>query len=237
MRAHARQIECDTGMVACVRLAGALTIETASIAREALLKGLAAQPAVLVADVSALTVPDDIVLTLLPSIARHAAAWPGIPFVLARPSLPLAAALERTAVMRFVPVVGSVDEACRSVDRTPPHRFAERSSGGPSAVTAARALVRGVCARWRVPSLADTAELMVSELASNAVRHAGGSIETIVALRQRYLHLSVRDGSSAPPRIGRGDGRGLLLVEALTMAWGYTATADGKVVWATLRPP
>jgi hypothetical protein len=158
VRAHSARIECDTGLAACVRLDGDITIETAPIARVALLKGLAAQPAVLVADLSALTAPDDIVLTLFPAIARHAAAWPGIPFVLAQPGPPLAAALERTAVVRFVPVVASVGVACRSVDSTPPRRFTDRLPGRPSAVTAARALVRAACAQWTTRAVADTTD-------------------------------------------------------------------------------
>ncbi|GAA1029595.1 hypothetical protein GCM10009557_18650 [Virgisporangium ochraceum] len=229
------EVDGPAGRAAVVRLAGALTFDTAPDARVSLLKAVAAQPVVVVVDVTDLMVPDDVSLTLFPAIARHAAAWPGIPLVLAAPSRDLVAALERTAVMRYVPVISTVVAACRAVDSTPPRRITEALSTGPQAVATARSIVRDACERWLHREIADTAELVMSELASNAVRHARGGVEVSVALRQRYLHLSVRDRSFEPARIGHNGGRGLLLVDALTNGWGCTDVADGKVVWATLR--
>ncbi len=235
MIADLTEVHGPAGTAAVVRLAGTLTFETAPTARMQLLKAVAAQPAVVVADLTELLVPDDVTLTLFPAVARHAAAWPGIPLVLAAPSRLLAAALDRTAVMRFVPVEATVEAACAAVDRTPPRRFADQMPTGPWAVANARAMVRESCERWGHREISDTAELIMSELASNAVRHAGGTIEVVVAARQRYLHVAVRDRNAEPPRIGRGDGRGLLLVDAMTTGWGCTELPDGKVVWATLR--
>ena len=231
------EIDGPGGRAAVVRLTGALTFDTAPAARLGLLKAVAAQPAVVVADVTDLTVPDDIALTLFPAVARHAAAWPGIPLVLAAPGRDLLAALERTAVMRYVPVISTIVAACAAVDSAPPRRVTEVLLPGPQAVAAARSIVRDACERWTHQEIADTAELVMSELSSNAVRHAGGWMEMSVALRQRYLHLSVRDRSFEPARIGHGGGRGLLLVDALARGWGCTEVADGKVVWATLRLP
>jgi anti-anti-sigma regulatory factor len=235
MIAEVTEVAGPTGTAVVVRLAGPLTLDTAPRAREHLLKALAAQPAVVVADVADLEVPDDVTLTLFPAVARHAAAWPGIPLVLAAPGRRLRAALERTAVMRYVPVEATVAAACRAVDRTPPRRVTEVMPGGPETVSVARAMTRAACTRWDQPATSDTAELVVSELASNAVRDAGGVIEVSVSLHERYLHLAVRDRSVEPARIGRHDGRGLMLVDAMTAGWGSTRLPDGKVVWATLR--
>lgn len=229
------EVQGPTGTAAVVKLVGTLTFDTAPTARVQLLKAVAAQPSVVVADVAELLVPDDVTLTLFPAVARHAAAWPGIPVVLAAPSSQLVAALHRTAVMRYLPVEATVAAACAAVDRTPPRRVVDQMPAGPRAVTIARAMVRDCCERWRHAEVSDTAELIMSELASNAVRHTAGSIEVTVAARRRYLHLAVRDRSFEPPRVGRGDGRGLLLVDAMTVGWGYTELPDGKVVWATLR--
>jgi anti-sigma regulatory factor (Ser/Thr protein kinase) len=93
--------------------------------------------------------------------------------------------------------------------------------------------------------VANRAELVVTELISNAILHAKTEIELVVALREPFLHISVADGSSAPPRLMSADsaevvgGRGLILVEALATKWGYLPTRDGKVVWSMLRldPP
>jgi hypothetical protein len=231
------EIDGPAGRAAVVRLAGTLTFETAPIARMGLLKAVAAQPDVVVADVTDLTVPDDVTLTLFPAVARHAAAWPGIPLVLAAPSRDLVAALERTAVMRYVPVISTVVAACSAVDGVPPRRVTGTLPPGPQAVALARAMVRDACERWSHPEIADAAELVMSELCSNAVRHAGGQTDVAVAIRRRYLHLSVRDRSFEPARIGHDGGRGLLLVDALTAGWGCTEVPDGKVMWATLRLP
>jgi anti-sigma regulatory factor (Ser/Thr protein kinase) len=74
-------------------------------------------------------------------------------------------------------------------------------------------------------------------------------MEVGVARDRRLLHVSVRDHGTGLPRLGGGpgaddkpagdelreDGRGLLVVSALTHAWGCNPLPDGKVVWATLR--
>jgi anti-anti-sigma regulatory factor len=231
------EVDGPAGRAVVVRLVGELTIDSAPLARSQLLKALAEQPAVIVADVSQLAVTDDVVLTLFLAIARHAAAWPGIPVVLAAPGRELAAALDRTAVMRYIPVVSTVDGACSEVDKVVPRRLVEHMRAGPAAVTAARVLVRDACTSWNLLLIADAAELVMSELASNAVRHVGGPLDVTVSARRRYLHLTVRDRSFDPPRPGHADGRGLLLVDAITVAWGCTEVEDGKVVWATLERP
>src|SRR5690349_6318344 len=120
MIAEFSEVPGAAGTAAVVRLAGALTFETAPDARDHLLKALVAQPAVVVADVTELEVSDDVALTLFPAVARHVAAWPGIPVVLTGPSERLRAALERIAVMRYVPVKATLDAACAAVDRTRP---------------------------------------------------------------------------------------------------------------------
>ncbi|MFC6612594.1 ATP-binding protein [Amorphoplanes digitatis] len=81
----------------------------------------------------------------------------------------------------------------------------------------------------------------MTELVSNAVKHAGGASELLISLRKRFLHLSVRDGGDGlpvrtPPNPGTVEGgRGLLLIEAMASGWGVVPLAEGKVVWATMR--
>jgi hypothetical protein len=233
--AEVTEVAGPAGTAAVVRLAGPLTFDTAPRARTSLLKAVACQPMVVVADVAELEVPDDLALTLFPAVARHAAAWPGIPLVLAAPGQRLRAALNRMAVTRDVPVAATVTAACAAVDRTPPRRVAQSVAGGPETVSTARATVRAACVRWGRLAVSETAELIMCELASNAVRHAGGVIEISVSLRRRHLHLAVRDRSFDEARIGYNDGRGLLLVDAMAIGWGSTPLPDGKVVWATLQ--
>lgn len=112
----------------------------------------------------------------------------------------------------------------------------------------ARAAVRRWLDGWGVGGdAADVAELLLSELVTNAVRHARrppGRLVTVgVELSPgRLLRVEVADASEAPPRAretpGPEDegGRGLLLVESLAAAWGtYPRRHVGKAVWFTLR--
>jgi anti-sigma regulatory factor (Ser/Thr protein kinase) len=114
----------------------------------------------------------------------------------------------------------------------------------------ARRHVRDVLRVWRIPtSCGDDAELCVSELVGNAVRHVTGArlhaAPTLVSLTLAYLpaeaclRIEVADSSPVPPqRQGRPadedaeGGRGLFLVEAVSKDWGYVPTATGgKAVW------
>jgi anti-anti-sigma regulatory factor len=222
--------------VTVIRLCGELSVATAPLVRGAVLKAIAGQPAMIVIEASELTVENDIALTLFPTVARHAAAWPGISVVLAGSPQPLKAALERMAISRSTPLFPTVEAACQA-DRPMPRRVVERLLATPSGVREARAVTVEACRRLGGPGMADLAELIMSELMSNAVRHVGGSVELSLCLGRRHLHLSVHDSTTELPRLGGAGGRGLMVVEALTAAWGTTLVPDGKVVWATLRRP
>jgi two-component sensor histidine kinase len=104
----------------------------------------------------------------------------------------------------------------------------------------ARNIVTEACARWDVDHLVGPATLIISELVTNVIDHAHTMTTVHVALHGSCLYLSIQDGSTTPPALRRGDspsargGRGLQLVAAVSIAWGYTAEDGGKTVWATL---
>jgi anti-sigma regulatory factor (Ser/Thr protein kinase) len=108
------------------------------------------------------------------------------------------------------------------------------------ATTTARQLVETACRDWQVEHVRDVAQLVITELVSNVLRHAGTDMDVVVSLRTGFLRLAVRDGSTALPRLGTpGDtvseaGRGLLVIEALCAEWGTAPNSGGKVVWALL---
>jgi anti-sigma regulatory factor (Ser/Thr protein kinase) len=113
------------------------------------------------------------------------------------------------------------------------------------AVAEARKLLREALRGWGVAGLADTAELLTSELVTNALQHTDhGAVLTAtlspgVAPRSHRLHVEVRDFVARHPRLrAPGDqvtsGRGLLLVHALADAWGVHPEGTGKVVWFEL---
>lgn len=85
-----------------------------------------------------------------------------------------------------------------------------------------------------------TAELLISEVATNALKHAQTSQIIVRLITDHVLEAAVRDtASGALPRVAQPDleessGRGLLLVDALATEWGATVTSHGKWVWFRL---
>ncbi len=116
----------------------------------------------------------------------------------------------------------------------------------PTAPGRARAWTRRVLREWQLPVLSDTAELIVSELTTNAMLASRRLGRPVIRLALSHHHgelaISVYDYcTSAPEPRNAGeedeDGRGLLLVEALSSRSGWYTSDDGtpgKVVWAVL---
>ncbi len=104
------------------------------------------------------------------------------------------------------------------------------------------AFVRLQCAhtacRNGLAHLSDDLELVVSELATNAVQHAHTSFEVSLQAFQETLLLEVEDGCRNGPaevvaRVLDTSGRGIAIVNLLSRDWGVDAHADGgKSVWA-----
>ncbi len=106
----------------------------------------------------------------------------------------------------------------------------------PAAVAEVRARAVRQVAAWGLEDLAITTELIVSELVTNAMRHAAPPIR-LRLLRDSRLTCEVADGSSTAPRLRHArstdeGGRGLFLVAQLTHRWGARYTAGGKIIWA-----
>ena len=108
-------------------------------------------------------------------------------------------------------------------------------------VRLSRYATRAVLTAWQLPHLDETASLLVSELVTNAVRHARGIDVVTVNLHagRTWLRIEVQDTDRhwPQPRIpGRYDesGFGFILVDALASDWGVRETEAGKAVWAEL---
>ncbi|MFE4912892.1 SpoIIE family protein phosphatase [Streptomyces sp. NPDC056652] len=106
----------------------------------------------------------------------------------------------------------------------------------PREVARARRLVRGQLLRWELPAAVETAQLMVSELVTNAVKHARSRRVGLRLVRTDALLCEVLDDEPAPAALldaGRDDefGRGLRVVSTLAREWGTSSSARGKTVW------
>lgn len=111
----------------------------------------------------------------------------------------------------------------------------------PQSPAAARRFVVTLLTLWGPADLVELTELVVSELVSNAVRHAGsdGDLELELTAGEGRVFVSVADGSPTHPQVlpldlQRIGGRGMRLVDQVASAWGVEDFIFGKRVWVEL---
>lgn len=115
-------------------------------------------------------------------------------------------------------------------------------------VGAARRVMEGCLKSWDLTSMTDTANLVLSELVTNALIHADSDVDIRVVRYKDHIRLEVLDYDVHPPipstlsmrsdeeNARAENGRGLALVDALGMDWGTSRTVGGKTVWADIAP-
>ena len=123
----------------------------------------------------------------------------------------------------------------------------QRLSADPARLTGVRRRVRDQLRAWGRPDLADAAALCVTELLTNAIRHAsplsGRWLQVTWDLEDESVEIAVSDGGSTTlPRASRPalsalGGRGLAIVETLSQRWGVRSAGRGNTVWAILAAP
>ena len=106
----------------------------------------------------------------------------------------------------------------------------------PSSVATARKMVRHVLTEARREDLVETAQLLVSEVVTNALVHAGTPIDFHASVGDAGLRVEVTDGSMQAPAPRTysalaGTGRGLRLLQQFVDRWGTLARPNGKTVW------
>jgi anti-sigma regulatory factor (Ser/Thr protein kinase) len=106
----------------------------------------------------------------------------------------------------------------------------------------ARDFLTSACARWNAARFEDVGSLAVSELVTNAVRHAATDIRLELTLAGSLLDVAVHDAGPGRPTVlaptGRTiGGRGLAIVAKLAETWGVDEDPDriGKTVWCRIR--
>ncbi|WP_459647812.1 SpoIIE family protein phosphatase [Kitasatospora sp. Ki12] len=108
----------------------------------------------------------------------------------------------------------------------------------PSAVATARKAVSQRLSEWGAGEQIYPAELIVSELVTNAIRYAAPPI-TLRLIRDQVLICEVSDASSTAPHLRRArdweeGGRGLMLVAQMAHRWGTRHSLTGKTIWAEM---
>jgi anti-sigma regulatory factor (Ser/Thr protein kinase)/anti-anti-sigma regulatory factor len=233
------------GRAVVVSLSGELTLVSIPDVRNTLLKCFAQAPEAVIVDLTELRVPTRSLLIVFPTAARHETA--SAVALLVCGASPAVRAMTRGGLLRDIAVFDTCEQAVAAVATarvTAVRRVDLHLQPTAEAPARAREMVEEACRSWQIEHLLGPATVVVSELVSNAVQHAGTDIAVTASLRGNYLHVSVRDGSPRIPVPVDLDDEGpdlpdrhygLYLVDVYTSAWGSTPTLDGKTVWATLR--
>ena len=109
----------------------------------------------------------------------------------------------------------------------------------PTSCAETRHAMRDFCERSHVSELADDAELLASEIVTNAIVHSATLITVLAVVRGRELVVTVSDDVHVRPVVRSMDnstesGRGMHVVAELAGAWGVTPRDFGKTVWFRL---
>ncbi|MER6207228.1 SpoIIE family protein phosphatase [Streptomyces sp. NPDC001642] len=142
-----------------------------------------------------------------------------------------------------LPPGGAADDVALLVARTqglPAEQVATWDiPADPSLVAPIRKQVVEQLDAWNLSEAGFTAELVVSELVTNAIRYGAHPIRLRLIHDAATLICEVSDTNHTAPHLRRAKtwdegGRGLLLVAQLTQRWGSRHTTDGKTIWAEL---
>ncbi len=133
------------------------------------------------------------------------------------------------------------DEGLAHVDdRSSAPRYRIRLAHSATSPARARAEAAGVAARLHCCEVTDELSLVVSELVTNAVRHAAPPLDLEIEVSDDEVLVAVDDGSPGRPvvrpmSVDAEGGRGLQMVETLCTETGVRPHPPGKTVWAALR--
>ncbi|WIY07516.1 ATP-binding protein [Amycolatopsis mongoliensis] len=213
---------------------GVLDRTTRPLLRDGLLALAAESADGLLADIENLEIRDPALIGVFALVALRVAEWPAVPFALVTGRDDQRAMLAGQSVPVY-PDAGTAEAALKRPDRRRAGRMAARTSAR------ARGFVRGVCDRWRVPELAEDAELIATEFVENVLRHTDSVPRLGLVLRRGTLTVEVADESARPAVVREGldpteTGLGLRMVAKVAKTWGSSRRrSGGKTVWAVLR--
>lgn len=171
---------------------------------------------------------------------RHPRAWPGVPLAVAGLGQGGGEALSLKPLGCHLMVTASLRQALSMVlQASLPSVRTLRLTPHPTAPRASRDFVSRALLDWRLSRRIPAGCLVVSELVTNAIIHAGTDIDLTVAEHRRAIRIAVRDHGADLPverhQASAEHGRGLAIVTGLATRWGVLPHAEGgKVVWAVI---
>lgn len=231
-------VDYDFDTAICrVRVEGRLDQRGATDLRHRVHKALAEHPLAVIINLDGVTGVDELSGGVFPVMTRLHDSPPIL--VCSSPQSECGRLLRGTSYP-LVPNFETDAAAVAALAAEAPARFHLHLRGDDSAPAQARRLARRAFEEWDAEALCPAAEVIISELVSNSVRHAKSDIEVTIAKGRYNVHLHVRDRSALLPILPSStqnasrDNRGMRLVDHFATAWGTTLTPYGKTVWVTL---
>ncbi|GAB7051690.1 ATP-binding protein [Catenuloplanes indicus] len=237
VRAH---VESGALVVALGERAGLLSAE---LLRRALVRCTAHHPPFVIVDCARAGRSKRLASLLNAAVVFCNARRPGITMVVSAPNVAV-----RRVLRGRVTMFPTLKAALTALPARRAHAAREHVRMEPevSGASVARALVRSFCRRRALgEEVVEAGELIVSELVSNAVQHAGTTVDVTVSHYRGQLRIAVADRSADLPRFGGSApepglpvrGRGLDLVARSASRCGVLLAPDGKAVWASVAVP
>lgn len=226
-----QEIEHGVHVLAVIGPVGSAYADSLVVAVQA---SLARQPRGVVVD---LTDASDLVpeaVAALRALAATASGWP-------RASLRFCASSPDVAELAGMTVHKDRTEALQHIDdRSAAPREQIDLRDGLTSPAQARAALAAYTERLGLQEIHDDLALVVSEMVTNAVRHAGPPVALEIQTDPDAVLIAVKDGSPNRPRprdAGQAaeGGRGLMLVDLLSVEHGVRPDPPGKTVWAAVK--
>jgi anti-sigma regulatory factor (Ser/Thr protein kinase) len=221
--------------VQIISVAGPLEAEDVPVLRQAIAAAAALEPRGVLLDLSAVERIAPAAMTALGELRQLTPGWPS-------PSLQVCCTSQEVAdsLRSWLPVHPRREDGMAHVDdrRSAPRRIVDLTSDLQSPA-AARAATAEFVAAEHLELLGEDLSLVVSELVTNAVRHAQPPVRLEMQADADRVTIAVADGCPGRPRQRAANedaegGRGMFLVDLLAAETGVRPNPPGKTVWAAL---
>jgi len=190
-------------------------------------------------DLAGLTLTRTSLLHVFPDALDAAGGWPAVRLALVYRGEVMRQALHASRVTRRVAVTDQPDLALlRCAEQPGEVRARWELPADLDTPRRTRSLLGMRLANWSCPDIAAAdVELVLNELVTNAVLHAGTHVHVGLVLDEDGLWVEGRDFNPTQPLTGPAvmTGMGLRVVQSMVSQWGVDSHADGKTVWATFR--
>jgi hypothetical protein len=218
-----------------VVLAGVLSPTEVPMVQDRLVVLLPGVDRVLV-DITALALTHTSVLQVFPDAVDQAGGWPAVRLAVVYGGRVMGQALRASRVARRVAVADEVELALlRCAEQPTEVRAQWWFPATADALAGCRSAAGLRLASWSVPDPAAAQAIVVlNELITNAVQHAGTAVQIGLSLDGNTVAARVRDFSCHPTASAPERRLGLRLVAGLASRWGFEFHEDGKTAWAHL---